>query len=217
MKPAITYLGLIISLFSYGQVEYFEFNNPNVTNISEETIDILTSSAWYGNFMLDYGRHDTVKTRIIGTRLIYFPDNTYTINNSDKERWTIEKNKYILHSVVDSMRLGVIPKFGGILGIIEINDSLLHLMKLQTSTHDMQRHIIFTNSSKISNISVTKEINGKDRVSGAYFIEDPTPQQLESISNSSVEELFFNDVVPVDDSILIQTKDTIFMIKWKKN
>jgi len=60
MKIFITYLGLITSVISYGQVEYFEYNNPNVIEVTEEKINLLTSKTWYGYLIVDYGRHDTI-------------------------------------------------------------------------------------------------------------------------------------------------------------
>lgn len=218
MKRTISYLSFLLSsCFTYGQVEYFEFNNPSVINISEESIDKLTSTTWYGDFILDYGRHDTTKTRIISTQLKYFPDNTYTINNSDKARWIIAKNKYISHSTIDSLK-GLIPKFGGIFGIIEINDSLLHLVKLQTSIHDMQRHIYFSKNQiyRQSFCSINKVERDSNKISGAIYIENPTPKQLDSISNLTKIDLFLNAITPITDSIVIQTPDLIFKIKWQK-
>lgn len=191
MKQLFTYIGLFISTSTFSQVEYFQYNNPYVIEITEDVLEKLTSTTWHGNYILDYRGDDTVKTNLL-VKLRYNINNTFDIGFVGGQEWKIKKGKYIEHSTIDiagnDWRSTLLT---GIWGITELNDSTLHLEKLQTSSHDMQRHIYFSDKNNAQKYRQLNSLEYNDRFNREFGIKNLDKMTLDSISKLATEELFF--------------------------
>ena len=94
-------------------------------------------------------------------------------------------------------------KFGGIYGVTSLTDSTLTLTKLLTSNEDMSRRITF------------KKLDFAEKKHLSLYGEPITTESLEYLSLFDRAELFHSGFKVENDSITIQTADSVFQIKWK--
>jgi hypothetical protein len=189
----------------YGQRKYFEYNNPDVIRIKKKVLNQLTTNLWTNLQIIDYIRLDTIISKGFGA--VKYEKNGYFSYMRYKGKWHIVNKKYIQHSYInpDKNKNANNIIFDGIYGIVEINDSMLHLSKIQTSTRDMQRHMYFCNSTfKLC----------KNHMNYDLKVDNFEENQFDSISHFSREQLFFNGLTIENDSIIIPVYDTIYKIKW---
>lgn len=222
MKPIILLIIILSSVNLKGQVEYFEYSNSDVIEIDQHVLNLLTGTKWYGNLTMDFIRGDTIISNI-GPNIYYKKDWTY--NSFGCGTWNIVKDKFITHAKdVDTsieFKVGLI----GVYGIIDITDSTLHLAKIQTSSHDMQRHLFFEDADynrKVVQIDRTYEhpyiktiYQHWSHNEGRYSNYHKTVSlHIDTISNMTMEELFFHNFHMINDSIQISISDTLIRIKW---
>jgi hypothetical protein len=226
MKLFFISLGIFFIITVNAQVvEYFEYKNPKAIELTSDVIDLLTNHQWYSYLIIDYVRDDTILTNYHHFTLKYDMNGIYMFNDVEGN-WFVKKGRYLENSVIDTSKFGrhTMP-FGGIYGILEINDTLLYIAKLQTSSNDMKREIYFSDrkyTSYFVDTTFRMSISMIERKDSMFYTPKKeyntlTVDQIDTLSKLSLETIFFYGLIFENDTLLVPGKDTIFRIKWNGN
>jgi len=211
-KHIALFIVLFGSLFMNAQVKSFELSNPSAIQMDNVNLEQVTSKRW-----IAYKLNTTIRGDLTETKkkfsLVYNEDNTFTYGRSEGI-WELIDDKYIKHTLNDEEDESRF-NFGGIYGVTTLTDTTLTLTKLLTSSHNMKRIIHFISSE----ISLNRY---RATPLGAFIYGQPyvyrgelDDKTLDSISSFRIEQLFEIGYNFENDTISIQTEDSLYRIKIK--
>lgn len=202
----------IIILIPFGiiaQVKSFELTNPLAIELTDSAIQKLTSQTWRV-IQVDTDVRGKI-TETEGRRVLkYNEDGTFTYRHSGT--WEIIDGKYIDHSIENEQ--GNEVNFGGIYAVVELSSSVLTLTKILTSSYDMVRTMYFEPlSDDLTSARASSRLKPIFSAPINYYKGKTDPISLDSISKLSMEELFMNQYLIMDDTIYLHTPDSLYRLK----
>ncbi len=211
----ISTIVLIAFCFAYHnafpQRKYYEYNNPEALKLTSKRIEMLTSAEWQANEMHLMMRGDKYTYRH-RERILYKPDGTYAAGSLEGN-WKIVYNRYLIHTPTSQKVPDQDHSVVGIYSITSLNDSILTLTKLHSSTRDMTTRISFVKQtekrredSKLS--QAPNSVSERRRLSAS---------EIDSIRFLSKEELFINNWAINNDTVYLPISDTLYRISMNSD
>ena len=195
---------LILTVFCvlglHSQPKSFELSNPNAIELTGNNLEHLLSTYWRIQKIDTKMREQLIDTKVYGS-IEYSNDGTFKYSGSNGN-WQLLESKFIKHQLEDNedeRRFN----FGGIYCATELTDSTLVLTKIFTSTNDMSRTIYLRKYDK----------NKAAQPVPFVYTQPMNEKTIDSLSSLSMEELFISGFNFRNDTILIQTPDSLYRIK----
>lgn len=184
------------------QDKLFELNNPEGITLRETELALLTAHDWRLFAETLINRKNATSGKTYAT-IRYNADKTFKYRSSSGT-WFVQKGKYVVHKFPTEKDVSK-TNFGGTFVVTQLNDTLLVLSKLLTSTHDMKRILEFRKTLPPSNPPTFG------------MLRFPlTPKDLDSISHLSKAALFILNASWRGDTLVINTPDSVYRYKIKK-
>jgi len=210
-KIELVWMIIFLPAISVAQVKSFELTNPLALELSDTCMELLTSHSW-STIQIDTKIRGTI-TETEGRRLLtYNKDGTFDYGYSGT--WEIIDSSYIKHSFEDQKHKEV--NFGGTYAVVELSTTTLTLAKVLTSTNDMVRTMYFELKSDTKQpVSASSRLKPIFSAPINYYKGKTDPISLDSISKLSMEVLFDQDFLVMEDTIYIHTPDSLYRIGRK--
>jgi hypothetical protein len=196
---------------AFPQRKYYEYNNPEALKLTSRRIEMLTSAEWQANEMHLMMRGDKYTYRHRET-ISYKPDGTYAASSLEGN-WKIVYNRYLVHTPTSQKVPDQDHSVVGIYSITSINDSILTLTKLHSSTRDM--------TTRISFVKQTEERGEDGRLSHALNSVSErrrlSDSELDSLRFLSKEELFIKNWSIKNDTLYVPISDTLYRISMNSD
>lgn len=125
---------------AFSQRKYYEYNNPDALKLTKSRIQQLTSGEWLGSkITVDIpGNNYDFRNR---HNISYRPDKTY-FGEGLSGTWEIKYGRYMVHTAGTRDR-GQDHPFVGVYCVTALNDSVLTLVKLHSSSSSTTRTLSF--------------------------------------------------------------------------
>lgn len=185
------------------QLKSFELSNPHAIELTGRNLELLKSCDWNIKRIDTKTRENVIDNKGFGS-LEYFGNGTFQYRGS-KGTWELIDSKFLNHKL-DNYKAEGRLNFGGIYSATELTDSTLVLTKLLTSTNDMSRTIYLKKYDRVPQVAFEP-----------YYYKGPMDERaIDSLGSMSVEDLFISNFNFRNDSVFIQTPDSLYRIKRKK-
>ena len=137
-KAAFFWILFLLPFGISAQLKSFELTNPLALELTDSTLQLLSSQSWRV-IQIDTDVRG-ILTETEGRRILkYNADGSFTYRYPGT--WEVVNGRYLKHMFKDDK--GKEVNFGGIYAVAEISSSKLTLSKILTSSHDMKRTMYF--------------------------------------------------------------------------
>ena len=208
----IILLGCSINAFS--QRSYYEYNNPDALRISRKTIELLSSAEWAVQDVSWLIKKDTFNYSALGATLTFRKDGSFS--GYCGGTWKIKYNHYLVLDEQCGRKDN--RDLSGVYSITSLEDSLVTLTKVHTSSGDMSKTMTLVKYVSKQRVA-RSDLGGRspeeiERLLREWRRRDQEnfDALIDSLKFLSKEELAFLGYRESNDTLFFYTADSLYRI-----